>query len=128
MTEEKKPVRKNPHPLVVKGTFYVTADYDDKQYVVSNGLSFIRFKKEGESGIDKGDYIRVHGPVYKKKDAAQPIITGEAIVEKLTEKEVDEYKADTSKAVAANTKKSSDTKAKKATSKKKDDENKLPWE
>lgn len=126
MTEEKKPVRKNPHPLVVKGIFYVTADYDDKQYVVSNGLSFIRFKKEGESGIDKGDYIRVHSPVYKKKDAAQPIITGEAIVEKLTDKEVDKYKAETAKAVAA-TSKSTDKK-KTTTKKTKEEDQKFPWE
>ena len=126
MTEEKKAVRKNPHPLVIKGIFYVTADYDDKQYVVSNGLSFIRFKKEGEPEISKGDYIRVHAPVYKKKDAAQPIIIGEAIIEKLTDEEVDKYKAETAKAVAANSK---GTDKKKTTTKKtKEEDQKFPWE
>lgn len=117
--------KKNKHPLVVKGTFFVTASYEDKQYVVSNGLSFIRFVKEGED-IKKGDYVNIHGPVYQKKGSANPIITGEAIVTKLTEEEVTAYKADTSKAVAAAKK---DT-AKKSTAKKteKTSENKMPWE
>ena len=126
MTEAKKQIKKNPNPLVVKGIFFVTADFEEKQYVVSNGLSFIRFKKEGED-IKKGDYIRVHGPVYQKKEAANPIITGEAIVEKLSEDEVDKMKAAISEAVTAAkaTKKAAALKEAKA---KKADEQKLPWE
>ena len=89
MTEQKKQPRKNPSPLVVQGTFYVTATFEDKQYVVSNGLSFLRFAEDGDD-IKKGDYVSIHGPVYQKKDASHPIVTGEAIVKKLTEKEVEE--------------------------------------
>lgn len=124
MTEEKKTVRKNPNPLVVKGIFYVTATFEDKQYVVSNGLSFIRFKNEGDN-IEKGDYVEIHGPVYQRKDAANAIITGEAIVRKLDEKEVDEYKAKLDEAFGkkAETKKST---SKKSAAKKSD--KKLPWE
>lgn len=122
---EKKQVRKNPSPLVVKGTFYVTASFEDKQYVVSNGLSFLRFKKDGEE-ISKGDYVEIHGPVYQKKEAAFPIITGEAVVRKLTEAEVDEYKAKFAKATGktadAEPKKEKKTKTTKAT------EQKMPWE
>ena len=122
---EKKQVRKNPSPLVVKGTFYVTATFEDKQYVVSNGLSFLRFKKDGEE-INKGDYVEIHGPVYQKKEAAHPIITGEAVVRKLTEAEVDEYKAKLAKATGktadAESKKEKKTKTTKAT------EQKMPWE
>lgn len=122
MTNEKKQVRKNPSPLVVKGIFYVTATFEDKQYVVSNGLSFLRFKNENDD-INKGDYVEIHGPVYQKKEASHPIITGEAIVKKLSEAEVDEYKAKihpaTGKAAAKPKEKS---KPKKAT------EQKLPWE
>lgn len=126
MAEAKKQIKKNPNPLVVKGVFFVTADFEEKQYVVSNGLSFIRFKKEGED-IKKGDYIRVHGPVYQKKEAANPIITGEAIVEKLSEEEVDKMKAAISEAVTAAkaTKKST---PKKETKAKKSDEQKFPWD
>lgn len=124
MSEEKKQVRKNPSPLVVKGVFYVTAEFQDKQYVVSNGLSFIRFKKEDED-IKQGDYVVIHGPVYQRKDAANAIITGEAVVTKMTDKEVEEYKAKISEAIGSKpqTKKSA---AKKST--KKAEENKLPWE
>jgi TfoX/Sxy family transcriptional regulator of competence genes len=125
---EKKQVRKNPSPLVVKGTFYVTATFEDKQYVVSNGLSFLRFKKDGEE-INKGDYVEIHGPIYQKKEAAHPIITGEAVVRKLTEAEVDEYKAKLAKALRkadpmldAEPKKEKKTKTTKAT------EQKMPWE
>lgn len=122
---EKKQVRKNPSPLVVKGTFYVTATFEDKQYVVSNGLSFLRFKKDGEE-INKGDYVEIHGPIYQKKEAAHPIITGEAVVRKLTEAEVDEYKAKLAKAIGktadAEPKKEKKTKSTKAT------EQKMPWE
>lgn len=122
---EKKQVRKNPSPLVVKGTFYVTATFEDKQYVVSNGLSFLRFKKDGEE-INKGDYVEIHGPIYQKKEAAHPIITGEAVVRKLTEAEVDEYKAKLAKATGktaeAEPKKEKKTKTTKAT------EQKMPWE
>lgn len=125
---EKKQVRKNPSPLVVKGTFYVTATFEDKQYVVSNGLSFLRFKKDGEE-INKGDYVEIHGPIYQKKEAAHPIITGEAVVRKLTEAEVDEYKAKLAKALRpadpmldAEAKKEKKVKTTKAT------EQKLPWE
>lgn len=123
---EKKQVRKNPSPLVVKGTFYVTASFEDKQYVVSNGLSFLRFKKDGEE-IDKGDYVEIHGPIYQKKEAAHPIITGEAVVRKLTEAEVDEYKAKLAKATGKTANpdpllKEKKTKTTKAT------EQKMPWE
>lgn len=122
---EKKQVRKNPSPLVVKGTFYVTATFEDKQYVVSNGLSFLRFKKENDD-INKGDYVEIHGPVYQKKEASHPIITGEAVVKKLSEAEVDEYKAKLTKATGktadAEPKKEKKTKATKAT------EQKMPWE
>lgn len=124
MPEEKKQPRKNPSPLVVKGVFYVTAEFEDKQYVVSNGLSFIRFKKDGEE-IKKGDYLVIHGPVYQRKDAANAIITGEAVVTKMTDKEVEEYKAKISEAIG------SKPQAKKSTAKKvtkKTEENKLPWE
>ena len=126
MAEAKKQIKKNPNPLVVKGIFFVTADFEEKQYVVSNGLSFIRFKKEDED-IKKGDYIRIHGPVYQKKEAANPIITGEAIVEKLSEEEVDKMKAAISEAVTAAkaTKKSAPKKEVKA---KKADEQKFPWD
>lgn len=122
---EKKQVRKNPSPLVVKGTFYVTATFEDKQYVVSNGLSFLRFKKDGEE-INKGDYVEIHGPIYQKKEAAHPIITGEAVVRKLTEAEVDEYKAKLAKATGKTAdvepKKEKKAKTTKAT------EQKMPWE
>lgn len=122
---EKKQVHKNPSPLVVKGTFYVTATFEDKQYVVSNGLSFLRFKKDGEE-INKGDYVEIHGPIYQRKEAALPIITGEAVVRKLTEAEVDEYKAKfakaTGKTAEAKPKKEKKAKTTKAT------EQKMPWE
>lgn len=126
MAEAKKAIKKNVNPLVIKGIFFVTADFEEKQYVVSNGLSFIRFKKEDED-IKKGDYIRIHGPVYQKKEAANPIITGEAIVEKLSEEEVDKFKAAISEAVTAAkaTKKSAPKKEVKA---KKADEQKFPWD
>lgn len=126
MAEAKKAIKKNVNPLVIKGIFFVTADFEEKQYVVSNGLSFIRFKKEGED-FKKGDYIRIHGPVYQKKEAANPIITGEAIVEKLSEEEVDKMKAAISEAVTAAkaTKKSAPKKEVKA---KKADEQKFPWD
>ena len=126
MAEAKKAIKKNVNPLVIKGIFFVTADFEEKQYVVSNGLSFIRFKKEDED-IKKGDYIRIHGPVYQKKEAANPIITGEAIVEKLSEEEVDKMKAAISEAVTAAkaTKKSAPKKEVKA---KKADEQKFPWD
>lgn len=122
---EQKQIKKNPNPLVVKGVFFVTATFEDKRYVVSNGLSFLNFAKPGED-IKKGDYLRIHGPVYQRKDAGNPIITGEAVIEKLTEKEVEEYKAAMNKMF--------DTKptAKKAPAKKKaaakPDEHKMPWE
>lgn len=125
MTDEKKSVKKNPSPLVVQGTFYVTAAFEDKQYVVSNGLSFIRFAKEGD-GINKGDYITIHGPVYQRKDAANPIVTGEAIVKKLTEKEVEEYKAKLAKAFDKPVEKKATKKANKK--EEKSQENKMPWE
>lgn len=119
---EKKQVRKNPSPLVVKGVFYVTATFEDKQYVVSNGLSFLRFKKENDD-ISKGDYVEIHGPVYQKKEASHPIITGEAVVKKLSEAEVDEYKAKIAKATGKEAAKPKEkSKPKKAT------EQKLPWE
>lgn len=118
-----KQVRKNPNPLVIKGVFYVTAEFEDKQYVVSNGLSFIRFKKEGEE-IAKGDYLRIHGPVYQRKDAANAIITGEAVVEKMTEKEVEEHKAAINKMFEVKPKPE-----KKSVQKKKSvDKDKMPWE
>lgn len=128
MTEQKKQPRKNPSPLVVQGTFYVTATFEDKQYVVSNGLSFLRFAKDGDD-IKKGDYVSIHGPVYQKKDASHPIVTGEAIVKKLTEKEVEEYKAKLDKAFKDKDK--DKTAAKKTTKKKEEpkaEENKMPWE
>lgn len=125
MSDEKKQVKKNPNPLVVQGIFYVTATFEDKRYVVSNGLSFINFAKEGD-GINKGDYVSIHGPVYQKKDAPNPIITGEAIVKKLTPEEVDEYKAKMSKAFGDKPAAEKKT-AKKATAKK-SDEHKMPWE
>lgn len=126
MTEQKKQPRKNPSPLVVQGTFYVTATFEGKQYVVSNGLSFLRFAKDDDD-IKKGDYVSIHGPVYQKKDASHPIVTGEAIVKKLTEKEVEEYKAKLDKAFKDKDK----TAAKKASKKKEEpkaEENKMPWE
>lgn len=130
MAEAKKQIRKNPYPLVVKGIFYVTADFDGKQYVVSNGISFIRFPKEGEEKISKGDYVEIHGPVYQKKEAANPIITGEAIVRKLSDDEVDEYKAKVSEAIQSNSKKADAKKdvKKSAAKKSKSEEQKLPWE
>ena len=125
MSEQKKKKKKNPSPLVVKGVFYVTAEFEDKQYVVSNGLSFIRFKKDDED-IKKGDYLVIHGPVYQRKDAANAIITGEAVVTKMTEQEVDEYKAKISEAIG--TKPQAKKSATKKSTAKKSDENKLPWE
>ena len=125
MSEQKKQPRKNPSPLVVKVVFYVTAEFEDKQYVVSNGLSFIRFKKDDED-IKKGDYLVIHGPVYQRKDAANAIITGEAVVTKMTEQEVDEYKAKISEAIG--TKPQAKKSATKKSTAKKSDENKLPWE
>lgn len=119
---EKKQVRKNPSPLVVKGVFYVTATFEDKQYVVSNGLSFLRFKKENDD-ISKGDYVEIHGPVYQKKEASHPIITGEAVVKKLSEAEVDEYKAKIAKATGKET-----AKPKEKSKSRKAAEQKLPWE
>lgn len=127
MSDEKKSVRKNPNPLVVKGIFFVTAVFEDKRYVVSNGLSFIQFAKEGDD-IKKGDYVSIHGPVYQKKDAANPIITGEAVVTKLSEKEVEEYKAKMSKLFGDPMKDTKKTTAKKSTKKADDDVNKMPWE
>lgn len=125
MSDEKKQVKKNPNPLVVQGIFYVTATFEDKRYVVSNGLSFINFAKEGD-GINKGDYVSIHGPVYQKKDASNPIITGEAIVKKLTDEEVDEYKAKMSKAFGD--KPATEKKTAKKSTTKKSDEHKMPWE
>lgn len=127
MSDEKKSVRKNSNPLVVKGIFFVTATFEDKRYVVSNGLSFIQFTKEGDN-IKKGDYVSIHGPVYQKKDAANPIITGEAVVTKLSEKEVEEYKAKMSKLFEGNTKDTKKSTTKKSTKKADDDVNKMPWE
>ena len=127
MSDEKKSVRKNPNPLVVKGIFFVTAVFEDKRYVVSNGLSFIQFAKEGDD-IKKGDYVSIHGPVYQKKDAANPIITGEAVVTKLSEKEVEEYKAKMSKLFGDPMKDTKKTTTKKSTKKADDDVNKMPWE
>lgn len=125
MTDEKKIIKKNPNPLIIKGTFFVTAVFEDKQYVVSNGLSFIRFAKEGED-IKKGDYVAIHGPVYQRKDAANPIVTGEAVVTRLSEKEVEEFKAKTSKFFDSAKK---ETTKKKATKKEAEaDVNKMPWE
>lgn len=125
MSDEKKQVKKNPNPLVVQGIFYVTATFEDKRYVVSNGLSFINFAKEGD-GINKGDYVSIHGPVYQKKDAPNPIITGEAIVKKLTDVEVDEYKAKMSKVFGD--KPATEKKTTKKSTAKKPDEHKMPWE
>lgn len=125
MSDEKKQVKKNPNPLVVQGIFYVTATFEDKRYVVSNGLSFINFAKEGD-GINKGDYVSIHGPVYQKKDAPNPIITGEAIVKKLTDEEVDEYKVKMSKAFGD--KPATEKKTTKKSTAKKSDEHKMPWE
>lgn len=125
MSDEKKQVKKNPNPLVVQGIFYVTATFEDKRYVVSNGLSFINFAKEGD-GINKGDYVSIHGPVYQKKDAPNPIITGEAIVKKLTDKEVDEYKTKMSKVFED--KPETKKKTTKKSTAKKSDEHKMPWE
>ena len=127
MAEAKKDIKKNPFPLVVKGVFYVTAEFDDKQYVVSNGLSFIRFKTENDE-VTKGDYVEIHGPVYQRKDSANAIITGEAIVRKLSDKEVDEYKSKVTSCVKANANKKETTK--KSTTKKSEakTENKMPWE
>lgn len=125
MSDEKKQVKKNPNPLVVQGIFYVTATFEDKRYVVSNGLSFINFAKEGD-GINKGDYVSIHGPVYQKKDAPNPIITGEAIVKKLTDEEVDEYKSKMSKAFGD--KPATEKKTTKKSTAKKSDEHKMPWE
>lgn len=130
MSETAKQVKKNPYPLVVKGVFYVTATFEDKQYVVSNGLSFIRFRKDND-GIEKGDYIEIHGPVYQRKDQANAIITGEAIVRKLDEKEVDEYKSKVTSCVKANSadKSKQDKQAPKKSSTKKSNSNqKMPWE
>lgn len=126
MAEEKKQIKKNPNPLVVKGIFFVTAVFEDKRYVVSNGLSFLQFAKEGED-VKKGDYLRIHGPVYQRKDAANPIITGEAIVEKLTDEEVEKHKEAINKMFDSKPKeeKKSTTKNK-ATSK--SDDHKMPWE
>lgn len=121
---EQKQVKKNVNPLIVKGIFFVTATFEDKRYVVSNGLSFINFAKPGED-IKKGDYLRIHGPVYQRKDAGNPIITGEAIVEKLTEKEVEEHKAAISKMFEAKPETKKKTTSKKST---KADEHKMPWE
>lgn len=130
MAEQKKEIKKNPFPLVVKGIFYVTAEFDDKQYVVSNGLSFIRFKKENDE-VNKGDYVEIHGPVYQRKEAANAIITGEAIVRKLTDKEVDDYKSKVTSCVKANSSDKKETTTKKSsTAKKSEDkkEQKMPWE
>lgn len=120
----KKEIKKNPYPLVIKGIFYVTATFEDKQYVVSNGLSFIRFKTENDD-IKKGDYVNIHGCVYQRKGSANPIITGESVVTKLTDAEVEEYKEKTSKMYESLKKDAT----KKSTSKKKTDEDeKYPWE
>lgn len=125
MTEQKKEIRKNPHPLIVKGIFFVTAVFEDKRYVVSNGLSFLNFAKEGD-GISKGDYVEIHGPVYQGKNQSNAIVTGEAIVRKLSEEEVDKYKADMSKLFDGAKKETKKAAPKKAT--KKAEENKMPWE
>lgn len=126
MSDEKKQIKKNPNPLIIKGIFFVTATFEDKRYVVSNGISFLQFAKDGED-IHKGDYISVHGPVYQRKDAANPIITGEAVVKKLTEEEVDAYKASMNKLFG-----DKPAPVKKAPAKKKPaakpDEHKMPWE
>ena len=111
---EQKQIKKNPNPLVIKGIFFVTATFEDKRYVVSNGLSFLNFAKPGED-IKKGDYLRIHGLVYERKDAGNPIISGEAVVEKLTEAEIEEYKTAMNKMF--------DTKPTT-----KPDEHKMPWE
>ena len=129
MAEQKKEIKKNPFPLVVKGIFYVTAEFDDKQYVVSNGLSFIRFKKENDE-VNKGDYVEIHGPVYQRKEAANAIITGEAIVRKLSEKEIDDYKSKVTSCVKANSADKKEATTKKSSAKKSEDkkEQKMPWE
>lgn len=130
MAEQKKEIKKNPFPLIVKGIFYVTAEFDDKQYVVSNGLSFIRFKKENDE-VNKGDYVEIHGPVYQRKEAANAIITGEAIVRKLTDKEVDDYKSKVTSCVKANSSDKKETTTKKSSTAKKSEnkkEQKMPWE
>ena len=129
MAEQKKEIKKNPFPLVVKGIFYVTAEFDDKQYVVSNGLSFIRFKKENDE-VNKGDYVEIHGPVYQRKEAANAIITGEAIVRKLSEKEIDDYKSKVTSCVKANSADKKETTTKKSSAKKSENkkEQKMPWE
>lgn len=123
---DKKEIKKNPNPLVIKGIFFVTAVYEDKQYFVSNGLSFIRFAKEGEN-IKKGDYVSVHGTVYQRKDAANPIITGESIVEKLEGKALEDFKAKTAKAFEG-AKKSETKKAAPKKAETKSDSKKMPWE
>ena len=125
MSETKKEIRKNPNPLVVKSIFYVTAQFEDKRYVVSNGLSFIQFAKE-DDGIKKGDYVEIHGPVYQAKNQANAIITGEAVVRKLSEKEVEEYKAKMDELFKAKTE--TPKKATKKSTAKKSDEQKMPWE
>lgn len=122
---EQKQIKKNPNPLVIKGVFFVTATFEDKRYVVSNGLSFLNFAKPGED-IKKGDYLRIHGPVYQRKDAGNPIITGEAVVEKLTEAEIEEYKAVMNKMF--DTKPASKKSVAKKKSAAKPDEHKMPWE
>ena len=122
---EQKQIKKNPNPLVIKGIFFVTATFEDKRYVVSNGLSFLNFAKPGED-IKKGDYLRIHGPVYQRKDAGNPIITGEAVVEKLTEKEIEEYKATINKMFDTKPVEKKSATKKKTTAK--PDEHKMPWE
>ena len=93
--------------------------------MVSNGLSFIQFAKEGED-IKKGDYLSIHGPVYQRKDAANPIITGEAVVHKLTEDEVNKFKETMNKAFDKKPEAKKPIAKKKAPAK--DDEHKMPWE
>lgn len=131
MTEQKKQIKKNPHPLVVKGTFFVTAVFEDKAYVVSNGVSFLYFITKKSPELAKGDYVEIHGPIYKKKGASNVIVTGEAIVRKLDEKEVEKYKAEldavfkTDPLYAINLK-NAPANIEKAAGK--STENKLPWE
>ena len=122
---EQKHIKKNPNPLIVKGVFFVTATFEDKRYVISNGLSFLNFAKPGED-IKEGDYLRIHGPVYQRKDAGNPIIAGEAVVEKLTEKEIEEYKAAMNKMFDAKPAAKKTPAKKKAAAK--PDEHKMPWE
>ena len=122
---EQKQIKKNPNPLIVKGVFFVTATFEDKRYVVSNGLSFLNFAKPGED-IKKGDYLRIHGPVYQRKDAGNPIITGEAVIEKMTEAEVEEYKFTMKKMLDTKPTEKKSTAKKKSTTK--PDEHKMPWE